>query len=136
MDTAHRTQSGCRELAESPADVCSGQAGTYARHFDWRRCGRRLGSALRLIDTSPNRRNHTDKARSRGKALNLFKPIFAAIATASVRPLTASMGADNSAIPGSILPCANCHGHEGRGKAESGTVPSDLTWDALTKPYG
>ena len=94
--------------------------------------------------------------------MKLFKPIFAALATASAllsqltltpaeqrgrqiyergvtasgRPLTASMGAENSAIPGSILPCANCHGHDGRGKPESGTVPSDLTWDALTKPYG
>src|SRR5713101_5483894 len=83
MDTAHRTQSGCRDLAESPADVCSRQAGTYARHLDWRRCGGRLGSALRLIDTNPHRRDHTNKARSHSKALKLFKPIFAALATAS-----------------------------------------------------
>lgn len=56
--------------------------------------------------------------------------------TTSGRPVTATMGAENSGIPGSILPCANCHGHDGRGKPESGTVPSDVTWDALTKPYG
>lgn len=46
------------------------------------------------------------------------------------------MGAGESTIAGSILPCANCHGHDGRGKPEGGVVPSDITWDALTKPYG
>jgi ABC-type branched-subunit amino acid transport system substrate-binding protein len=56
--------------------------------------------------------------------------------TASGRPVTASMGAGNSGIPGSILPCANCHRHDGRGERESGTVSSNITWDALTKPYG
>ncbi len=41
-----------------------------------------------------------------------------------------------SQVPASILPCVNCHGHDGKGRAEGGVYPSDLTWDALTKPYG
>jgi len=35
-----------------------------------------------------------------------------------------------------LLACANCHGRDGRGKPEGRVVPSDITWDALTKPYG
>jgi ABC-type branched-subunit amino acid transport system substrate-binding protein len=39
-------------------------------------------------------------------------------------------------VPGSAMPCANCHGADGKGKPEGGVVPSNLTWEALTKPYG
>jgi len=35
-----------------------------------------------------------------------------------------------------LLACASCHGRDGKGKAEGQVVPSDITWDALTKPYG
>lgn len=38
-------------------------------------------------------------------------------------------------VPASSLPCASCHGEDGRGRAEGGVVPSDLTWPALTRPY-
>ena len=34
------------------------------------------------------------------------------------------------------MPCANCHGLDGRGKPEGGITPTNLAWDALTKPYG
>ena len=39
-------------------------------------------------------------------------------------------------IPGSILPCANCHGKDGKGKPEGGIVPTNVTWDKLTGNYG
>ncbi len=38
-------------------------------------------------------------------------------------------------ISGAVLPCANCHGHEGQGRPEGGISPSNITWDVLTKPY-
>jgi mono/diheme cytochrome c family protein len=38
-------------------------------------------------------------------------------------------------VAGSILRCINCHGQDGRGQPEGGVVPSNITWDALTKPY-
>lgn len=44
-----------------------------------------------------------------------------------------SGGAEVSAA---VLPCAGCHGADGRGRPEGGVTPSDLTWEALTKPYG
>jgi Periplasmic binding protein/Cytochrome c len=39
-------------------------------------------------------------------------------------------------LPGSSLPCAGCHGRDGRGGREGGVAPSDLTWQSLSKPYG
>lgn len=48
--------------------------------------------------------------------------------------ITASIGGD-SPISGSIVPCANCHGQDGKGNPESGIFPSNITWDILTRPY-
>ena len=39
-------------------------------------------------------------------------------------------------VPASAVPCAGCHGRDGKGKPEGGVTPSDLTWTALTRPYG
>ncbi|MBK9517185.1 MAG: ABC transporter substrate-binding protein [Anaeromyxobacter sp.] len=50
--------------------------------------------------------------------------------------LTALMGTDPSPLPGSALPCAGCHGPDGRGRPEGGVVPPDITWSELIKPYG
>src|SRR5262245_59804720 len=50
--------------------------------------------------------------------------------------LTAVLGKDGTEVPASVLPCANSHGHDGRGKPEGGLVPSNITWEALTTPYG
>ncbi|MCI0486430.1 MAG: ABC transporter substrate-binding protein [Blastocatellia bacterium] len=39
-------------------------------------------------------------------------------------------------VPASTLTCAGCHGLDGQGKPEGGVVPSNITWEALTKSYG
>lgn len=39
-------------------------------------------------------------------------------------------------VPASAVPCAGCHGRDGKGRPEGGVSPSDLTWAALTRPYG
>jgi ABC-type branched-subunit amino acid transport system substrate-binding protein len=39
-------------------------------------------------------------------------------------------------VPAAAVPCAGCHGRDGKGKPEGGVAPSDLTWSALTRPYG
>lgn len=49
--------------------------------------------------------------------------------------ITAMMGEAGVEVPAAVLPCANCHGGDGRGRPEGGVVPTDITWDALTKPY-
>jgi ABC-type branched-subunit amino acid transport system substrate-binding protein len=36
-------------------------------------------------------------------------------------------------VPASILKCSNCHGSDGRGKAEGGVTPANIRWEELTK---
>src|SRR5215468_5525991 len=36
------------------------------------------------------------------------------------------------AVPAAVLPCVNCHGHDGRGRAEGGVTPADISWQTLT----
>jgi len=63
------------------------------------------------------------------------RTIYFSGATPEKTPITATLGDDPEPIPASTFPCVNCHTFNGRGKAEGGIVPSDITWRALTKPY-
>ena len=53
----------------------------------------------------------------------------------SAQGITAALGNSGVELPGSAIACINCHGREGLGKSEGGLTPSNLTWQALTKPY-
>jgi len=48
-------------------------------------------------------------------------------------PITAVVGAEDVPVPASVVPCASCHGRDGRGRAEGGLRPSNL--QELTRPY-
>ena len=61
------------------------------------------------------------------------KLIYTGQAAAHDSTITASIGGDE--VPAALVPCLNCHGADGRGRAEGGVVPSDLNWLELTKPY-
>jgi len=50
--------------------------------------------------------------------------------------IIALIGVGGAEAPAAILPCVNCHGHDGLGREEGGVLPSNITWEALTKPYG
>jgi ABC-type branched-subunit amino acid transport system substrate-binding protein len=50
--------------------------------------------------------------------------------------ITAVMSDAGVEVPASAVPCSGCHGRDGKGNPEGGISPSDLTWTALTKPYG
>ncbi len=52
------------------------------------------------------------------------------------RALTAYLGGPDNEVPAATLPCAGCHGLDGRGKPEGGVTPSVITWESLTKGYG
>lgn len=56
------------------------------------------------------------------------------VAGTGKQPITAAIGGAGE-LPAAMLPCANCHGADGRGIAEGGVVPSNITWLELTKPY-
>ena len=46
-------------------------------------------------------------------------------------PPYALVGAGDVRIPATAIPCASCHGHDGRGRAERGIEPPNITWPAL-----
>lgn len=50
--------------------------------------------------------------------------------------ILAYIGESSLEAPGNSMACVNCHGVDGKGKPEGGVVPSNLTSEALTKPYG
>ena len=50
--------------------------------------------------------------------------------------IQALVGAAGTSLPASSLPCAGCHGSDGRGKAEGGVRPPDITWRRLSAPNG
>lgn len=84
-------------------------------------CGDRAGAASQ--DPSTLR-------ESRGKQ------IYVKGTSASGTEIRAYVGESSLEVPGSMMPCANCHGLDGKGKSEGSINPSNLTWEALTKPYG
>ena len=54
----------------------------------------------------------------------------------SGKEITCYLGDASTEVPATAMLCANCHGFDGRGNPEGGVVPSDITWQALTKSYG
>jgi ABC-type branched-subunit amino acid transport system substrate-binding protein len=46
----------------------------------------------------------------------------------------AAVGLGNVVVPASAVPCASCHGRDGRGRTEGGVVTPDITRQALTRP--
>ena len=69
-------------------------------------------------------------SESRGKEL------FLTGESPSAAPITAFFGADRLELPVSAAACGSCHGSDGTGRAESGVVPTNVTWKYLTKSYG
>lgn len=49
------------------------------------------------------------------------------------RPVSAVLGAESDAVPGAIVPCANCHGEDGNGKPEGGVRPAGITPELLAR---
>ena len=64
------------------------------------------------------------------------KDIYLLGTSKSGKDILAYIGDSSLEVPGSAMACANCHGMAGQGKPEGGIDPSNITWEALTKPYG
>lgn len=64
------------------------------------------------------------------------KQIYTRGVSPSGKEITAFLGDAAVEVPASTMPCAGCHGLDGQGKPEGGVVPSNITWEALTKSYG
>ena len=46
----------------------------------------------------------------------------------------AMVGAGNVSVPASSIPCASCHGRDGRGRKEGGVMAPDIIGDSLMRP--
>lgn len=64
------------------------------------------------------------------------KQIYLQGTSPSGKDVLAYIGDASLEVPGSTVACANCHALRGQGKPEGGIDPSNITWEALTKPYG
>ena len=64
------------------------------------------------------------------------KQIYTQGTSASGKEILAYIGDSSLEVPGNTMACANCHALRGQGKPEGGIDPSNITWEALTKPYG
>ncbi len=64
------------------------------------------------------------------------KQIYTSGTSPSGAEISAHMGVGGFPLPASVMPCASCHGPDGRGRPEGGVIPSDVTWGHLTRSYG
>jgi hypothetical protein len=66
-------------------------------------------------------------AQQRGKAIYIHGESTAG------RAVTAVLGDEGDGVPATIVPCANCHGEDGRGKPEGSVRPPDITPESLSR---
>jgi ABC-type branched-subunit amino acid transport system substrate-binding protein len=71
-----------------------------------------------------------DEAAVRGKQIYLEG------ASANGGTIEAVVGDEAVTLPAKAVPCASCHGPDGRGRPEGGVLPPDIRWGELTKVYG
>ena len=64
------------------------------------------------------------------------KQIYTQGTSPSGGTISARVGPTGTPMPASIVPCANCHGGDGRGRPEGGIRPTDITWRRLSAGYG
>lgn len=85
-----------------------------------------------IAQTPGETRSQTDRLSSQEQR---GKEIYFGIGTSPGPPIKALIGEPPTVVEGRLMACVNCHGEDGKGKPEGGVIPSDITWEALTKPY-
>jgi ABC-type branched-subunit amino acid transport system substrate-binding protein len=64
------------------------------------------------------------------------KRVYREGVSASGADVSARIGVSGTVVPAATVPCAGCHGADGRGRPEGGVRPPDITWRRLSTPYG
>lgn len=82
-----------------------------------------------MLAASPVQAASLTVAEARGKR------IYTQGTGASGKEIQAALGDNGAEVSAAVLSCAKCHGREGRGREESGVIPSDIRREILTKPY-
>jgi len=86
-----------------------------------------LAGLLGFLLSAPGLAQPLNDAERRGKALYLSGE------SSSGEEILALVGGDAGVeVPAGTVPCARCHGHDGRGRAEGAAAAPDITWPALT----
>jgi ABC-type branched-subunit amino acid transport system substrate-binding protein len=62
--------------------------------------------------------------------------IFLKAESPSGAQISGRVGESQTEVFGQAMACGNCHGEDGRGRAEGGIEPPNILWSELTKPYG
>ena len=86
-----------------------------------------LLACLLLASTDPASAEPPDPAQAAGRTL------FVA-GTGTGGAIVATLGAGQVAVPASSVPCASCHGRDGRGRPEGAIVPPNITGPTLGAP--
>lgn len=94
------------------------------------RCAGITALALALLVALPAAAAELTEQQQRGKA------IYHRGVSPSGEPVRALVGTAGVPLPASSFPCATCHGRDGKGREESGIVPSDIRWSRLARSYG
>jgi ABC-type branched-subunit amino acid transport system substrate-binding protein len=98
------------------------------RHRPLRRLATMLTAGCYLYSSALEAVNRLSDQESQGQALFLSGQSNEGLVTASV-------GAGNVQVPVAIVPCASCHGRDGRGRPEGGVTPPNITWPVLSAYY-
>jgi ABC-type branched-subunit amino acid transport system substrate-binding protein/mono/diheme cytochrome c family protein len=81
----------------------------------------RIGLPLLLVSTALAQQLSPPEARG--------KKIF--LTGSGSIPITAQIAVGSADVPATQVPCASCHGPDGRGRPEGGVEPSNIQWNAL-----
>lgn len=124
----------CRERARSDRKACTcGQPGTTrlpgSRHWA-APTGAWLALCLGLLLSGAAVALDLTEQEQAGKRL------YREGLSSSDAQLLARVGASDMSVPASVLPCASCHGNDGRGRAEGGVRPPNLDWQRLAMGQG
>jgi ABC-type branched-subunit amino acid transport system substrate-binding protein len=82
--------------------------------------------ALVLISISSSEAAPLSQLEQRGKQL-----YFTGTDDGGSVPPQAFLGAESTPVPARLVPCASCHGDDGRGRPEGNIAPPDITWSRL-----
>ena len=99
-----------------------------------RRCIGLLGAILPGICALALAAENSAPPSERSAAISRGRQIYLTGVPVNGSSLNASVGDPAMEVPASILKCVNCHGSDGRGKAEGGVTPANIRWEELTKP--
>ncbi|WP_281557556.1 ABC transporter substrate-binding protein [Thalassomonas sp. RHCl1] len=83
-----------------------------------------------VVTTAKEKTAEMSKQQRRGQL------IYMTGRSPSGQDIQARLNDKAGSLPGSLMPCVNCHQDDGKGTTEGGISPPDIRWSSLTRPYG